>query len=154
MYSTVSGARELIPFVTSGVMTEATLSGHILRGDGDIDAWLRPVFQTPFTGSVDKILQGVSEAFGAAYALDAYTGTHLSNKMEKVDELRGWAAKRLNMCLERPLMLTNANHPMQDPWGSQYDNSIMYAIPTNRSAIDITKPETEWRFGSKLGQQV
>jgi hypothetical protein len=154
MYCNVSGLRDLIPFVTSSVMGDTTASGHILRGDGDIDAWLRPMFQTPFGASVDKVIQGVSEAFGAAYALEAYTGSHMSNKVEKVDELRRWAVRRLNMVLEKPTMLTVANHPRQSPWGSHTDNNIMYSLPSNVQVVNVNEVAEEWRFGSRSEQSV
>lgn len=158
-YSTVSGVRELIPFVTSSVMSDATVSGHILRADGDINAWLRPVFQTPFTGTaeagtIDKALETVSEAFAAAYCLSAYTGQHLSNRTEKIDEMRNWGADRLNMFMARPEMLTTGQHPVRSAYDSHEHNTIMFFIPSNVRVIDINKSSEEWVVGSRSKQQV
>jgi hypothetical protein len=78
----------------------------------------------------------------------------MSNKVEKVDELRRWAVRRLNMVLEKPTMLTVANHPRQSPWGSHTDNNIMYSLPSNVQVVNVNEVAEEWRFGSRSEQSV
>lgn len=157
-YCTVSGVRELIPFVTSGVQSDSVVSGMMARASGDVDAALRPLFQVPFTGTpgsgIDKVVEGIAEALTAAYCLSAYTGQHLGNRTEKIDELRDWADKRLSMILDRPEMLSAANHPLISAYGEQSHNSVMYYLEGNERVIDITKASTEWRFPSRSESKV
>ena len=158
-YSTIAGVRELIPFITSTVMPDATVSGNIARADGDIDAWMRPAFQVPFVGTaalgtIDKIIQGISEAFAAAYCLDAYTGRHLANTTDKVGELRKWGSQRLDLIMNRPEMLDADQHPMRSAYDSQSKNQVMWSRPSNATTIDVNAPAEEWRYPSKSDTSV
>tara|TARA_Y100000310_G_C20354278_1_gene655897 strand:+ start:231 stop:656 length:426 start_codon:yes stop_codon:yes gene_type:complete len=136
------------------VIGDGVVTGFITRADGDIDAWLRPVYSVPFDGTagdgtIDQVLIGISEAFTASYCLEAYTGRHLANRTEKIDELRSWAVKRLEMIVERPEMLDSTQHPLRSVYDSQTKNQIMFWRQSNRSTIDVNKPAEEWSYPTK-----
>lgn len=150
-YCTISGVRERVTTLTSGIVDDTTVSGNILRGSAEVDTWCRPFFQVPFS-AVDAIVEYITEALAGAYCLEAHTGGYLGNSSDVANALRDWAYRQLDFVTENPERLTEANHPMVSGTDSDHRNRIKYWLPQSELIVDLTKSEVEWHFKSSSEQ--